>query len=70
MKSPLAQETIEPTEAAVIQTIVAAMLEDQRASHKAGTVKRRDVHSKSHGTFVGAELFPRLKAGFFLYQMF
>ncbi len=45
------KEHIEANEPAIIADIVAGTIGDQQRDHKPGTLARRDVHSKSHGTF-------------------
>lgn len=45
------QENIGSNEAAIIASIVAGTIGDQQRDYKPGTLARRDVHSKSHGTF-------------------
>lgn len=39
-----------PGESEAIQAMVQAVLDKQRKEHKPGTLARRDVHAKSHGT--------------------
>jgi Catalase len=46
----LGQETIGADEPAIIQAIVDDTIAGQRAKFKAGTLARRDLHAKSHGT--------------------
>jgi hypothetical protein len=59
------QENIGANEAGNIAAIVAGTIGDQERDYKPGTLARRDVHSKSHGTFPGARLsiYDRVAAG-------
>ncbi len=45
------KENIQPNEAGIIADIVSGTIADQERDYKPGTLARRDVHSKSHGTF-------------------
>ncbi len=45
------QETIGANEPAIMAEIVSGTIADQERDYKPGTLARRDVHSKSHGTF-------------------
>jgi hypothetical protein len=45
------QEVIGPNEAGIIAEIVSGTIADQERDYKPGTLARRDVHSKSHGSF-------------------
>jgi hypothetical protein len=45
------QENIEANEPSIIDSIVAGTIADQERDYKPGSLARRDVHSKSHGTF-------------------
>jgi Catalase len=45
------KENVEATEPSIIASIVAGTIADQERDYKPGTLARRDVHSKSHGTF-------------------
>ncbi len=45
------KENVGANEAGIIADIVAGTIGDQQRDHKPGTLARRDVHSKSHGTF-------------------
>lgn len=47
----LGAENPSPDESAIIARIIDEMLATQKAKHKPGETARRDVHSKSHGTF-------------------
>lgn len=49
-------ENIAANEASIIASIVEGTIADQNRDHKPGTVARRDVHSKSHGTFTDARI--------------
>ncbi len=61
----LPQETVGENEASIIAEIVDGTIGDQERDHKSGTLARRDVHSKSHGTLTGARLriLDRVAAG-------
>lgn len=50
------QENIGANEAGIIAEIVDGTIADQERDHKPGTLARRDVHSKSHGTFTDARI--------------
>jgi len=45
------KETIQANEPAIMQTIVDATIAMQKKNYVPGTVARRDVHTKSHGTY-------------------
>jgi hypothetical protein len=45
-----AKENIQPNEAEITETIVQGTIGDQKRNYKPGTVAKRDVHVKSHGT--------------------
>ncbi len=66
----IGQENPSPDESAVIARIIDEMLASQKAKHKPGQLARRDVHSKSHGTFdahfiVRDTVAPRNRVGLF-----
>lgn len=50
------KEHIGDAEPGIIADIVAGTIADQERDHKPGTLARRDVHSKSHGTFSDARI--------------
>jgi hypothetical protein len=63
-------ETASPNEAVGIQSIIDATIAKQEKTHKKGTLAKRDVHSKSHGTVraqfrVLADIPAALKVGLF-----
>lgn len=64
------QESPSPDEPAIIARIIEEMLASQKAKHKPGEKARRDVHSKSHGTFdahfiVRSDVADRNRVGLF-----
>lgn len=50
------KENVQSNEAGIIADIVAGTIADQERDYKPGSLARRDVHSKSHGTFTDARI--------------
>lgn len=50
------QENIGANEPAILADIVSGTIADQNRDYKPGTVAKRDVHTKSHGTFTDARI--------------
>ena len=61
----LPKENVGANEAGIIADIVAGTIADQKRDYKPGSLARRDVHSKSHGTFTDAriKILDRVLAG-------